>query len=336
LEVAVGQGSPSTITQSVSNTTYYIGQFTADYKKSFNKHDLSLLGGISFEQNDYESLEGSRDDILANILPSLNLGTGNINNSAPANQWALFSLFARFNYAYASKYLFEAQVREDASSRFSKKNRWGIFPSVSIGWRITEEDFTKRQKVFSNLKLRASWGQMGNQSGLGFYDHIAQYVVGGYYLFRSEPKAQWALDSRLPSEDRTWETIEVQNIAVETGFLKNRLNSKFEYFTKRNRDMLMSVAVPSVIGIEVPTGNYGELLTKGWELSILWNDRVDKVSYNVGFNISDQIDKLVKYSNTSISATYAGPGDGSGATNVYTQGCTKSRLCGGIVFFIYI
>ncbi|MDR1120668.1 MAG: TonB-dependent receptor [Dysgonamonadaceae bacterium] len=328
LEVAVGQGNPSAIAQSVSNTTYYIGQFTTDYKKSFNKHDLSFLGGVSFEQNDYESLEGSRDDILANILPSLNLGTSNINNSAPANQWVLFSLFARFNYAYASKYLFEAQVREDASSRFSKRNRWGVFPSVSVGWRITEENFMKQQKVFSNLKLRASWGQMGNQSGLGFYDHIAQYAVGGYYPFGSEPKAQWAQDSRLPSEDRTWETIEVQNIAVETGFLKNRLNSTFEYFTKRNKDMLMSVTVPSVIGIEVPTGNYGELFTKGWELSVSWNDRVDKVSYNIGFNISDQIDKLVKYSNTNISATYGGPGDGSGTTDVYTQGYSMGAYFG--------
>jgi TonB-linked SusC/RagA family outer membrane protein len=329
LEVAVGQGNPSTITQSVSNNTYYIGQFTADYKKVFfDKHDLSFLGGVSFEKNDYESLEGSRDDILANILPSLNLGTSNINNNAPANQWALFSVFARYNYAYASKYLFEAQVREDASSRFSKRKRWGVFPSASVGWRITEEGFMKRQRVFSNLKIRASWGQMGNQSGLGLYDHIAQYTVGGYYPFGGEPKAQWALDSRLPSEERTWETIEVQNIAVETGFLKNRLNSTLEYFTKRNRDMLMSVAVPSVIGIEVPTGNYGELFTKGWEFSISWNDVVDEVSYNIGFNISDQIDKLVKYSNLNISATYGGANDGSGTTNVYTQGYSMGSYFG--------
>jgi len=328
LEVAVGQGSPSSITQYADNNMYITGQFTADYKRSFGKHDLSILGGISWEQSDYEIINASRDDILANILPSLNLGTSNINNSAPAEQWALFSTFARLNYAYASKYLFEANFRSDASSRFSKKNRWGVFPSASVGWRITEEGFMQEQKVFSNMKLRASWGQMGNQNGLGLYDHIAQYSVGGYYPFSSEPKAQWALESRLPSEDRTWETVEVQNIALETGFLKNRLDATFEYFTKRNKNMLMEVAVPSIIGIDVPTGNYGELFTRGWEISASWKDKAGEVYYNIGFNLSDQTDKLVKYSNHNISATYGGPGNQSGTSNVYTQGYSMGAYFG--------
>ncbi|MDR1724385.1 MAG: TonB-dependent receptor [Tannerella sp.] len=328
LEVAVGQGNPSTISQYVSNNTYLIGQFTADYKKKLGSHDFAVLLGVSYESNDYESLEASRDDILANILPSLNLGTNNINNNAPQNQWALLSFFSRINYEYASKYLFELQLRGDASSRFSKKNRWGIFPSASLAWRIIEEQFMKDQTIFSNLKLRASWGEMGNQNGLGFYDHIAQYNVGGYYPFSSEPKAQWVLENSLPSEDRTWETVEVKNIAIETGFLKNRLNATFDYFVKRNKNMLMSVAIPSVIGINVPTGNYGELMTKGWEISLSWNDKIGDVFYNIGVNVSDQIDKLVNYTNKNISATYGGAADGSQTSNVYTQGYSMGAYFG--------
>ena len=329
LEVAVGQGNPSTVQQHASNTTYLTGQFTADYNRTFGKHDISGLFGTSWEQNDYEILTASRNDIMGNILPALNLGTSSINNGCTEEQWVLFSYFARVNYAFASKYLVEANFRSDASSRFSKKNRWGFFPSASVGWRISEENFMKNQKVFSNLKLRASWGQMGNQNGLGLYDHIAQYNINGYYPFDgSEARAQWALEGRLPSEDRTWETIDVRNIALETGFLKNRLNATFEYFTKRNKDMLMTVAIPSIIGINVPTGNYGELFTKGWELSVSWNDRIGEVRYYAGFHLSDQLDELVKYSNTNIVATYAGAGDGSNISNQYTQGYSLGALFG--------
>src|SRR5699024_2280029 len=114
-----------------------------------------------------------RLNIVGNELPALDLGaTDGWSNDGDETHWALLSGFMRLNYAYASKYLFEANFRADGSSRFSSRNKWGIFPSFSIGWRITEEDFMKEQNLFSNLKLRASWGQLGNQNGLGLYDHI--------------------------------------------------------------------------------------------------------------------------------------------------------------------
>ena len=295
ISMGAGQSGPNKISQESQTSRYLTGQLLAEYKLKLDKHDLNVLGGWSAEEQLYENLGGIRTNIVGNEVPALNLGaTEGWSNSADETEWALLSGFMRLNYAYADKYLFEANFRADASSRFSKKNRWGIFPSFSLGWRITEEEFMKEQKVFSNLKLRASWGQLGNQNGLGLYDHIAQYVVSGYYPFGNE-LGQWASVQKMPSEERTWETVEMFNVALDMGFLDNRLSATAEYFIKRNKDMLVSIEMPSVIGITVPTGNNGELEVKGWDFSIGWKDSIGELDYGVRFNISDQKDKLVDY-----------------------------------------
>lgn len=290
VSMAAGQSGDNNLTLTKDNTRYFTGQLLAEYSKSLGSHDFKLLGGWSAEMEYYSMLS-----IVGNELPALDLGaTDGWSNDGDETHWALLSGFMRLNYAYASKYLFEANFRADGSSRFSSRNKWGIFPSFSIGWRITEEDFMKEQNLFSNLKLRASWGQLGNQNGLGLYDHIAQYVVDGYYPFKNE-LAQWAKLSQLPSETRSWETVEMKNIALEMGFLDNRLTVTGEYFHKRNKDMLVNIEVPSVIGIDVPTGNYGELVVKGWEVSIGWRDQIKDFNYFVSFNLADRKDKLVDY-----------------------------------------
>lgn len=295
ISMGAGQAGPNKITQDARTTRYLTGQLLAEYKLKLYKHDLNILGGWSAEEEVYEKLEGIRTNIVGNELPALGLGsTDGWSNNAEDTEWALVSGFMRMNYAYADKYLFEANFRADASSRFSKTHRWGVFPSFSVGWRITEEEFMKNQKIFSNLKLRASWGQLGNQNGLGLYDHIPQYKVSGYYPFANE-LGQWASVEKLPSESRTWETVEMSNVAVDMGFLNNRLSVTAEYFIKRNKDMLVDIEMPSVIGIDVPTGNYGELEVKGWDFSIGWKDRAGELDYSVRFNLSDQKDKLVDY-----------------------------------------
>lgn len=295
ISMGAGQAGPNKITQDARTTRYLTGQLLAEYKLKLPKHDLNILGGWSAEEEVYEKLEGIRTNIVGNELPALGLGsTDGWSNNAEDTEWALVSGFMRMNYAYADKYLFEANFRADASSRFSQAHRWGVFPSFSVGWRITEEEFMKNQKIFSNLKLRASWGQLGNQNGLGLYDYIPQYKVSGYYPFANE-LGQWASVEKLPSESRTWETVEMSNVAVDMGFLNNRLSLTAEYFIKRNKDMLVDIEMPSVIGIDVPTGNYGELEVKGWDFSIGWQDRAGELDYSVRFNLSDQKDKLVDY-----------------------------------------
>lgn len=295
ISMGAGQSGPNKVSQESQTSRYYNGQLLAEYQLKYKKHDISILGGWSAEEQLYENLKGVRTNIVGNEVPALALGsTEGWSNDANETEWALLSGFMRANYAFADKYLLEANFRADASSRFSKKKRWGIFPSFSAGWRISEENFMKNQHVFSNLKLRTSWGQLGNQNGLGLYDHIAKYTVLGYYPFANE-LGQWALVQSLPSEDRTWETVEITNFAVDMGFLNNRLSVTAEYFIKRNKDMLISIEIPSVIGISVPTGNYGELEVKGWDLSIGWRDSFKDINYGVRFNLSDQKDKLVDY-----------------------------------------
>lgn len=293
--MAAGQTGPNRIIQKTTNTRYMTGQLIGEYKKVIQKHDINVLGGWSTEQNRYELLHAERINIVGNALPAINLGaTEGWSNSAKDQEWALLSGFMRVNYAFASKYLVEFNFRADASSRFSKKHQWGFFPSASIGWRLTEEEFMKEQNIFSNLKIRASWGRLGNQNGLGLYDHIPQYTVGGYYPFQSE-LAQWAIMKMLPSETRTWETVEMENIAVDMSFLDNRLSVTGEYYIKKNKDMLVKVELPSVIGIDLPTSNFGALQVKGWDLSVAWRDKVKGITYGVQFNLSDQIDKLTDY-----------------------------------------
>ena len=295
ISMGAGQSGPNKVSQESQTSRYYNGQLLAEYQLKYKKHDISILGGWSAEEQLYENLKGVRTNIIGNEVPALALGsTEGWSNNADETEWALLSGFMRANYAFADKYLLEANFRADASSRFSKKKRWGIFPSFSAGWRISEENFMKNQHVFSNLKLRASWGQLGNQNGLGLYDHIAQYTVSGYYPFANE-LGQWAAVQSLPSEDRTWETVEITNFAVDMGFLNNRLSVTAEYFIKRNKDMLINIEMPSVIGISVPTGNYGELEVKGWDLSVGWKDSFRDINYGVRFNLSDQKDKLVDY-----------------------------------------
>lgn len=319
--MAAGQSGPNNIKQTNANSRYLTGQLLADYNLRIGKHEINALGGWSAEHQIYEDLQASRINIIGNELSSLKLGaTEGWTNDVKEEEWALLSGFMRLNYAFASKYLFEFNFRTDGSSRFSAKHKWGFFPSASIGWRLTEEAFMKNQKTFSNLKLRASYGELGNQNGLGLYDHIPQYNIGGYYPFGNE-LAQWARMTNLPSETRTWETVTYTNIAADMGFLDNRLNVTAEYFIKKNKDMLVNIEIPSVIGINVPTGNYGELEVKGWDLSVSWQDQVNKdFSYSARFNLSDQKDVLVSYGNDFV--------DFVAGVNQKTQGYSLGAIFG--------
>lgn len=318
--MGAGQAGPNRLTQTTDNTRYITGQLTADYNLKIKRHNLHILAGWSAESNSYESLTGERTDIIGNELPALVMGsTDQWSNSAGETEWALLSGFGRINYNFDERYLFEANIRMDGSSRFSKKHRWGYFPSFSGAWRISEEAFMKGQHTITNLKLRASWGQLGNQNGLGLYDHIAKYNISGYYPFANE-LGQWAKVNSLPSEDRTWETVEMTNIGIDLGFLNNRLTAEAELFWKHTKDMLVSIEIPSMIGINVPTGNYGELKVHGWNIAIGWNDRIGKVNYSARFSLSDQKDKLTNY-----GKEFNGFSSGVG---VYTEGYSLGAIFG--------
>jgi TonB-linked SusC/RagA family outer membrane protein len=257
---------------------------------------LELLVGGSVENNYFDNNSTQRLNIQGNELPALNLGgVENITNDWNAGEWGIVSGFSRLKYDYQERYLLEATVRIDGSSRFPENERWGVFPSVALGWRIDQESFLQEQDLISTLKLRASYGELGNQSGLGLYDHIPVYTVAGTVIPFPGGDQQQAFNPRLPSQSRTWETVTSRNLGIDTGFFGDKLLLTADYFIKRNRDMLINIEVPSAIGISVPSGNFGELETKGWEAAITWRSRVEEIGlqYNIGFNISDSKNKIV-------------------------------------------
>lgn len=300
---------PNKFTEAYTHATYYIGQLQANYNKTIGKHGIHVLAATSVEENIQSNLSTFRNNILGNELPAMGLGEASTaqNSSTVSNDWGLVSVFGRINYNYNERYLLEANLRTDGSSRFSDKHKWGVFPSVSLGWRITEEVFMQNQQLFSNLKLRLSYGELGNQNGLGLYDHVPVYRVSDQLIpFPSGDQQQISALS-LPSADRTWETVTSYNLGIDLGFLNERLRLEADIYNKKNKDMLINIDLPSILGITVPTGNYGELSSKGWEINLHWNDEIKSIGlkYHADFNLYDQTNKL-----TDLKTSFAKPTTG--------------------------
>ena len=213
--------------------------------------------------------------------------------------WALASAFGRFNYSFKDRYLFEASYRYDGSSRLAPDNRWQLFPSFSAAWRISEEGFVKDNLSFlDNLKLRISWGQLGNGSVLGYYDYITLLTSGlsttNNLVFNNQ-RTQYIYQTEISSTDKTWETVEQSNIGLDIGLFNNRLAITADYYIKRNKDMLARLSVPNIIGVGVSVENIGELKSWGTDLEVKWRDRIGKLDYHVGINFSDNQNEIVKY-----------------------------------------
>ncbi|RAJ24664.1 SusC/RagA family TonB-linked outer membrane protein [Pedobacter cryoconitis] len=277
------------------------GQFTYDLQLA-DKHNFKLLGGASFEQYRKDENSASATSMVSNDFFSLNFGDpANKTNSDKIETWAIGSLFGRFNYNYDGKYLFEAVVRRDGSSRLAPDNRFQIFPAFSGGWRISEEPFFKENVRFvDNLKIRGSWGQQGNGSVLGLYDYISLITSG--LTINDQPnlvfngtKAQYLFQKDLASRNKTWETVESSNIGIDASLFKNRLTITAEYYQKYNKNMLATLNLPSIIGVGIPSSNVGELKSWGSELEIKWRDIFKNGDYHIGFSIADNQNKLTKY-----------------------------------------
>ncbi len=247
----------------------------AEYKKTFGeKHDFGFMVGASHESADYDRFWAKRQDYDQQVSMPLNLGSSeNQEASSQGNAWTINSVFSRLNYGFAGKYFIEATLRGDGSSRFASDARWGYFPGVSATWRISDESWMSSTGIFDDLKFRASWGETGNQSGIGYYDYISLIdISGSYYPFGSSTKGQMARQSNLVSNARTWETVATTNVGVDFAVLGDRLYGSFDYFWKTNRNMLIPVTYPSVLGIAAPRTNSGKLKIWGWEAVLGWRD----------------------------------------------------------------
>jgi TonB-linked SusC/RagA family outer membrane protein len=269
------------------------------------------MAGAQYERFEYNRFIGKTMDVPAGVPPSLSLSTGDPTTKTVAEaqyHTALAGYFGRLNYAFNNKYLFEANARYDGSSRFDATNRWKFFYGFLAGWRITQEEFMQNISFLNDLKLRASYGTAGNQSGIGNYDYIqflnlafsTGQTATSFPILGSSPAVRIAPSGTLVALDRTWEKLQTANVGLDFSVLKRKLSGSFDYFIKRNNNMLLNRTFPAVLGANAPQGNNGELKTWGWDLGLNWNDKIGAVSYHFGGNVSDNQNKLENFGGQKI------------------------------------
>ncbi|MGJ7032147.1 SusC/RagA family TonB-linked outer membrane protein [Niabella hirudinis] len=281
------------------------------YNTNFGEgHHLTLMQGASYEEYRNDQVDASAQNMINNDEFSLNYGDPlTIKSFQTIDTWAMASAFGRLNYSFKNRYLLEASYRYDGSSRLAPANRWQVFPSFSGAWRIGEEEFVKNNLDFvSELKLRGSWGQLGNGSPLGLYPYMALLTNGlgtNSNLVMNNTRTQYIYQSVLESPSVTWETVQQSDIGLEMGLFRNKLSLTADYYVKKNKNMLASLNLPSLIGIDLPSFNVGELKSWGYELELKWRSRIGAVDYNIGMNFSDNQNKLLKYEGRNVINTNA-------------------------------
>ncbi len=256
------------------------------YKKSFKEHNFHFLAG--YEQIGYrnDNFNAFRDNFPLQDFQELNAGSiENWQNGGTASEWGLRSFFGRLNYNYAGKYLFEANLRRDGSSRFSSGNKYGIFPSFSAGWRISEETFLKNVHWLSNLKLRASWGELGNQQ-IGTYPYVSTINFGVNYILGGVP-ANGAAQLSMANQNISWEATTTKDVGIDIGVIKDKLNITYDYYIRNTTGILLQLPIPGIVGLSRPYQNAGAVKNTGWDLSVNYNNRKGDFNYSIGLNLSD-------------------------------------------------
>ena len=286
---------------------YSFTAYVNGHKTFWNDHNFSLTLGTQYEFKEYKQF-GVRATDIQDGLEVVN-GTGDITlQDVGKYQNSILSYFGRFNYDYQGRYLLEFNGRYDGSSKFLPENRWDFFWGVSAGWRLTEEKFMKNVKWLNNLKLRASYAEVGNQSGIGNYDGIQLYNVysnTGAYL-GNNLASYIATNGTFASKTRSWERIKNYNVAVDFGVTLapgHTLNGVVEYFEKRNDNMLVSVTLPGTLGDSAPSANAGKFKDYGWEGQITYNGKAGQVDYHVGGTLTFARNKLTEYEGTTVKSS---------------------------------
>ena len=298
---------PSTLYVYRKVTDEYYGTFFANlnFNRTFGEiHEISALAGFQQEESTKRYTEAQKTDPAKDNLHEISSGSKNPTAEGNKYHWRMLSYFGRINYALMNKYLFEANIRADGSSRFAKGNRWGYFPSFSVGWRLGEENFIKNLNIFDNLKLRASWGKLGNQnistedSNSNYFpyltvldqDYSNSYNYGGVL-------APGAAITALVDPSITWETTTTTDIGIDLGFLKNRLDIVADYFNKKTTDIIVRLPIPSLLGgLSAPYQNIGKMINKGLEVNVTWQDKINKdLSYSVGGNFTYVHNRVTKF-----------------------------------------
>lgn len=257
-----------------------------NYSKTFGKHGVGALLGYSQLYNQYRQFGASRRDLPGNNnLGEVNAGDVTTqSNEGTMIEYALRSAFGRVNYSFDDRYLFEANLRYDGTSRFPKDNRFGAFPSFSAGWRISEESFYHANWM-DNLKVRASWGQLGNQE-IGNYAFYNTYVFGQNYSFGNMLAPGVSINGKMGNSIITWEKTDQVDLGVDASFLAGKLSFSGDFFLKNTKDILLDLPIPDVVGVDAPTQNAGKVRNVGMEMVLTHNNQVRDFKYFATFNFS--------------------------------------------------
>jgi TonB-linked SusC/RagA family outer membrane protein len=263
-----------------------------NYNKTIGSHDISSIFG--YEQRNFSNsyIGASRYDLPANnLLDQLNAGdVSTVSNDGTGSENSIRSAFGRVNYAFDKKYLLEVTLRYDGSSRFPKQNRFEFFPAFSAGWRISEEDFFKKDLI-TNLKLRGSWGHLGNQE-IGNYAYQSKYSLGRLYGFGNVLYSGVAEDYYMSNSTIGWENTEMINAGLDMNMLDSKLSFIFDYFIRNTNSILMSLPQSALLGAYPPTINAGAVQNKGFELQLGWQDKKDDFGYGAKLSFSRVNDKI--------------------------------------------
>ena len=305
-------------TRSNSRTRYQSLNIYTNYSfTAGERHNFNVMLGFQEEQYGYAYIYNTITGIYSTANPNLSMGTGTSATTDTRNGWATRGFFGRINYDYDSRYLLEVNGRYDGSSRFAADHRWGFFPSVSVGWNIANEAFMENTRnTLDVLKLRASWGLLGNQAGAALYTFSADMGMTGLgsYLFADGQHQYLVLPSlnangnivygagtnpSLANPLTTWEKVDSKNIGVDFGLFGNRLTGSLDFFQRDTRDMLgPGEDYPDMFGASAPQANNANMRNRGWEFSINWRGKIGKdISYSIGGSVSDATSIVTKYNN---------------------------------------
>ena len=300
----------------------HVWENVLSFNKEFGKHSINAVAGTSLTARKYTwnsvAVEGKTTvykvedgKLITSEIPggfldpsfsTIGAGAGGtFSGDGTKWQYNRASFFGRLNYNYNNRYLLQATVRYDGSSKFGADNRWGCFPSVALGWRISEEAFFPKDIALNNLKFRVSWGRLGNENALGYYDFLAlistyNQMYQGYVKGNGDNAWAGSIARGLENRSLKWETTDTKNIGIDFGLFNNKLTGALNYYYNQTEDLLITKALPPSAGMVNPTLNVGKIRNTGFELELNWADRVKDLDYSVGFNMSTTKNKVVELS----------------------------------------
>ena len=291
----------ATYRQYASKSFEYLWENTLNYSNTFGKHSIDVLGGVSIQENTARNMSVYGEGLSSDGLR--NLGSLQTMRDISGNQqtWSLASQFARLTYKFAERYILTGTVRRDGSSRFMRGNRWGVFPSVSAAWRIKEESFLKDVDFISNLKLRASYGEAGNQN-IGLFQYQSSYTTGkrssnyGYVFGQDKTYIDGMVQAFLPNPNLKWETSKQTDIGIDLGFFNNKLMLTADYYIKKSSDFLLEIQMPAQTGFTKATRNVGSVKNNGFEFSVDYRDNSHDFKYGVNVNLTTVKNKIERLS----------------------------------------